>query len=77
VYIWLPGKALSCVSIYKTKALLHPSQRQDSDDEFEETLIMRSLQDLLPSEQAKQGDELLKAAAQLPEQRKHFTKTIT
>jgi hypothetical protein len=34
---------------------------------------MRSLQDLRPSEQARQGDELLKAAAELLEKHKDFT----
>jgi len=34
---------------------------------------MRDLQDLLPSEQAKQGDELVKAAGELLEHRKGFT----
>jgi hypothetical protein len=34
---------------------------------------MRGLQDLLLSEQTKQGDELLKASAELLEQHKAFT----
>ena len=34
---------------------------------------MRSLQDLRPSGQARQGDELLKAAAELLEKHKDFT----
>ena len=34
---------------------------------------MHSLQDLLPTEQVKQGDQLLKVAAELLEQRKGFT----
>jgi len=34
---------------------------------------MRSLQDLRPSGQARQGDEFLKAAAELLEKHKNFT----
>lgn len=35
--------------------------------------MMRSLQDLRPSEQARQGNDLLKAAAELLEKHKDFT----
>jgi hypothetical protein len=40
---------------------------------YEKTQTMRRLKDLLPSEQAKQGDRVLKAAAELLERRKSFT----
>ena len=40
---------------------------------YEKTQTMRRLKDLLPSEQAKQGDRVLKAAAELLERRKRFT----
>jgi len=39
---------------------------------FEKTQIRRRLKDLLLSEQAKQGDRVLKAAAELLERRKRF-----
>ena len=40
---------------------------------YEETQIMRRLKDLLPSKQAKQGDRVLKAAAELLEKCRRFT----
>ncbi|KAI0274567.1 hypothetical protein BGY98DRAFT_1178339 [Russula aff. rugulosa BPL654] len=40
---------------------------------YEKTQTMRRLKDLLPSEQTKQGDRVLKAAAELLERRKRFT----
>ena len=56
------------VSVYKTKVLYC----YISADELYH-LIMCSLQDLRPSGQARQGDELLKAAAELLEKHKDFT----
>ena len=45
----------------------------DMTRSYEKTQTMRRLKDLLPSEQAKQGDRVLKAATDLLEKRKRFT----
>ncbi len=48
------------------------SPETDMTRSFEKTQIRRRLKDLLLSEQAKQGDRVLKAAAELLERRKRF-----
>lgn len=53
--------------------MISVSPDTDMTRSYEKTQTMRRLKDLLPSEQAKQGDRVLKAAAELLERRKHFT----
>jgi hypothetical protein len=50
-----------------------PDTDLDMTLSYEKTRTIRRLKDLLPSEQTKQGDRVLKAAAELLERRKRFT----
>ena len=64
------------ISVFKTKSqgnIVGASPDTDMTLSYEKTQTMRRLKDLLPSEQAKQGDRVLKAAAELLERRKRFT----
>ena len=62
------------LSVFKTKAtLLVCKSRHRHDALVREDADDAPLKDLLPSEQAKQGDTVLKAAAELLERRKRFT----
>ena len=53
--------------------MISVSPDADMTRSYEKMQTMRRLKDLLPSEQAKQGDRVLKAAAELLERRRRFT----